>query len=97
MSLLNRARVFLLLHHDVLVDDVVGHHERLEVQEVNVSALRAQKKVLPVRLEAHRRDLLQLTLQRERLRLHHRALVDLPQVKGVVVAQGHQATLLDKR
>lgn len=89
------ARAFLLLHHDVLVDDVVGHHEGLQVQKVNVPALCAQEKVLTTRFQTHRGDLLQLPFQRQRLRLDHRALVDFPQVKGVVVAEGHQAALSD--
>lgn len=79
--------VGLLLHDDVLVDDGVGHAEGLEVEEVDVSALGSEKKVIAVGFEAHRRDLLQLTLQRERLGLDDRVFVDLPEVQRVVIAE----------
>lgn len=81
------------MHDHVLIDDSVGHGERLEIEEIDVAALGAEEQVIAIRLEAHRRDLLQFALQRQRLGLDDRVLVDLPEMQGIVVAEGHHSTL----
>lgn len=80
-----------LLHDDILINDIRRHRERAQIQQIYIPAFRPQQQMPPPRLHTHRRDLLQLSLERLRLNLDQRALVHLPQVEGVVVAEGDHA------
>lgn len=56
--------LLLLLHHDILVNDIVRHYECFQVEKIDVPALRSKKKMFAARFETHRRDFLQFALQR---------------------------------
>ena len=69
MVVINSGRqvgLYLLLHDDVLVDDLVAEGEGDHVEQVDVAALCPHEQLAAVRRQAHRRDRLQLAASTQR-------------------------------
>lgn len=77
----------LLLHDNILINNVGSHREGTQIQQVYITTLGAQQQMFTRRFQTHGGYLLQLALQGLRLHLHQGTPVDLPQMQRIVVAQ----------
>lgn len=83
---------YSLLHNDILIYDIWRDLKRRNIQKIYITTFCTKQQILPGILNPHSRDLFKFPFKSLGFYSDHGTLIDLPEMEGVVIAQGNNTS-----